>query len=123
MTLPAWPACLPSPLIGGYTVSMGDANNVRTSGSIGPILSRNRQTRQTATVAVSYVMNYIQFAIFEAWYHWIANDGHSWFTATQAGEGTETNTCRFNGGYSASFQSDHWLVNGELLIDEPYRGS
>lgn len=124
MTLPAWPACLPLPKISGYTVAMGDANNVRGGGNFGPAISRNRMTRQVATIAVAFVFTELQHGIFEAWWKHVLNDGASWFTQTQAGEDLQTNTCRFVGGYSAALQTaGMWAVNSSVIIDEPYRSA
>jgi len=124
MALPVWPECLPLPQISGYTVSMGDANNVRGSGGLGPATSRNRQTRQTASIAVVYIMTEAQFGIFEAWWKHTLNDGASWFTHQQNIEGLQNNTCRFSGGYSAAIQTGGvWSVSGTISIDEPYRSA
>lgn len=123
MSLPAWPTCLPYPSLPGYGVIMSDDINARTTGNVGPIYSRNRHTRQIAYIPVSYLMDDIQLGIFEAWFHWILNDGHAWFTSIQSGEGLEVNTCRFDGGYSVATQSaGNFLVSGTLQIDNPFRG-
>lgn len=124
MTLPVWPSCLPLAKIDGYTVAMGDANNVRGGGSFGPALSRNRFTRQAATIGISLVMTDTQFGIFEAWWKHILNDGASWFTMQQDGESLQNNTCRFVGGYQATIQTAGlWAVSGSVVVDEPYRSA
>lgn len=124
MTMPAWPSCLPLPMISGYTVSMGDANNMRGGGNFGPSLSRNRFTRQSATIPVSYIMTEAQFGIFEAWWKHIINDGASWFTQQQDTEGLQTNTVRFVGGYQSALQTaGSWSVSALVVIDEPYRSA
>lgn len=124
MAYHAWPDCLPLPQITGYTVSMGDANNVRGGGSFGPATSRNRFTRQTAILSVVYVMSELQFGIFEAWWKHIINDGSAWFTHKQNIEGLQDNTCRFSGGYQASLQTaGSWSVSATVTVDEPYRSA
>jgi hypothetical protein len=111
-------------MIAGYTVSMGDGNNARGGGQFGPALSRNRMSRQSAVISVSYVFTELQHGIFEAWWKHILNDGASWFTQTQAGEGLETNTVRFVGGYAATLQTAGvWNVTGSVVIDDPYRSA
>jgi len=124
MAIPAWPDCFPLPQVSGYTVNMGDANNVRGGGGFGPVTSRNRMTRQTAAIAVLYIMTEAQFGIFEALWKHTLNDGASWFTHQQNIEGLENNTCRFSGGYAAALQiGGAWSVSGTLTIDEPYRSA
>lgn len=124
MTLPAWPACFPDPIVQGYSVNLSDANNARGAVGVGPATSRNRNTRQSASVNVVYTMSEVQLGIFEAWHHWTINDGAAWFTSDQAGEGLESNTCRFSGGYTATLlNSGFWSVSSTLIIDQPYRSA
>lgn len=122
MALPAWPSCLPLPQLAGYELSLGDAATaIRDTG--GPVLARNRHTRQAQAVAAALVLTGLQMAIFEGWHHHLIADGAGWFTMTLAGEGTETNTVRMVGGFRAQLVGDAWRVGLALLVDEPYRGS
>ena len=122
MSVPAWPTALPLPTMAGYSVTMLDANNARGGGSFGPVKSRNRFTRQSAQIPVSYMMTDVQFGIFEAWWHWIINDGAGWFQSYQDGETYALNDSRFVGGYQAAMQGGgHWAVSALLLIDQPAR--
>lgn len=124
MTLPAWPSCLPLAKVDGYAVSMADANNVRGGGNFGPSLSRNRFTRQAASIPVAFVMSEAQFGIFEAWWKHTLNDGAGWFTQTHDGEDLQTNTCRFVGGYQAVLQTAGiWSVTSSVVVDDPYRSA
>ena len=124
MALPDWPDCLPLPQIYGYSVALADANNARGGGKFGPATSRNRFTRQSASISVSYVMSDLQLGIFEAWWRHILNDGAGWFTQQQGGEDLQDNSCRFVGGYSAALQlAGYWSVSGQLVVDEPYRSA
>lgn len=124
MTIPVWPTCLPLAKIDGYTVALGDANNVRGGGKFGPALSRNRFTRQTASISIALVMTELQFGIFEAWWRHIIHDGASWFTQKQDCEGLQDSTCRFVGGYQAALQTAGvWSVSASVVIDDPYRSA
>lgn len=119
MSLPAWPSCLPLPQRNGYGLALGDANNVRDIS--GPVIARNRQSRQTAVITVVFVMTSLQFGIWEAWFRHILKDGASWFSCPLLGAfTTQAQTVHMMGGYRAQMNGDAWMVTMMLLSDTPH---
>ena len=122
MSLPVWPSCLPLPQRNGYGLALGDANNMRDIS--GPVIARNRQTRQTAVVPVALVLTSLQFGIWESWFRHIIKEGASWFTCTLGGEADlQTYTVHMVGGYRAQMNGTAWTVAMQLLTDEPWKAA
>ncbi len=73
-----WPARLPLPTLEGYGVQPGEAV-LRTEMEAGPARQRRRFTDVPSRIAVRWVLRPDQFALFEAWYRWVAAEGGAWF--------------------------------------------
>ncbi len=66
-----WPDRLPLPTIEGYGISPGEAI-LRTEMEAGPARQRRRFTDVPSRIAARWVLWPDQFALFEAWYRWVA---------------------------------------------------
>ena len=64
-----WPDRLPLPTLEGYGVQPGEAV-LRTEMEAGPARQRRRFTDVPSRIAVRWVLQPDQFALFEAWYRW-----------------------------------------------------
>ena len=73
-----WPDRLPLPTLEGYGISPGEAV-LRTEMEAGPARQRRRFTDVPSRIAVRWVLRPDQFALFEAWYRWVAAEGGAWF--------------------------------------------
>ena len=73
-----WPDRLPLPTLEVYGVQPGEAV-LRTEMEVGPARQRRRFTDVPGRIAVRWVLRPDQFALFEAWYRWVAAEGGAWF--------------------------------------------
>ena len=80
----AWPSTLPPPTVEGYGLSPQEAV-LRTDMESGPARQR-RRFRQTPTrISVRWMFTEFEFALFEAWYKYHADEGGQWFEITLLG--------------------------------------
>ena len=73
-----WPDKLPLPSTEGYGIAPGEAI-LRTEMEAGPARQRRRFTQVPSRIAVRWLMRAEQFALFEAWYRYTAEEGGAWF--------------------------------------------
>ena len=114
-----WPATLPLPSVEGYGVSPQEAV-LRTEMESGPARQR-RRFRQTPTrITVRWLFGEYQFALFEAWYKFHADEGGQWFEITLLGGlGLLPHEARFTRQFEARLlPARRWEVKGELKIRE-----
>ena len=79
-----WPTTLPLPSVEGYGLTPQEAV-LRTDMESGPARQR-RRFRQTPTrITVRWLFSETQFALFEAWYKYHADEGGQWFEITLLG--------------------------------------
>ena len=119
MTTVTWPDRLPAPTIVGYGVQPGEAI-VRTEMEAGPARQRRRFTQVPSHVSVRWVMDDLQFALFEAWYKFYAKEGAEWFSVNlYGGLGTQAQEARFTRQFHATLVTGAcWEVTSELEIRE-----
>ena len=106
-----FPKTLPYPTVQGYAIKPGEAI-VRTEMEAGP----ERQRR------VKWIFNLEQFAVFEAWYKYYAQEGGEWFYITLLGGiGLIEQDARFTQQFEASLLNGRlWEISSELEIrDRP----
>jgi hypothetical protein len=114
-----WPATLPLPSVEGYGVSPQEAV-LRTEMESGPARQR-RRFRQTPTrITVRWLFGEYQFALFEAWYKFHADEGGQWFEITLLGGlGLLPHEARFTRQFEARLlPARRWEVKSELEIRE-----
>ena len=116
MTL-RWPDRLPLPSIEGYGVQPGEAV-LRTEMEAGPARQRRRFTDVPSRIAVRWVLRPDQFALFEAWYRWIAAEGGAWFEMDLLGGlGLLPQEARFTRQFDARpWRGRLWEATSELEI-------
>ena len=120
MTVVVWPATLPLPTVQGYSVQPGEAI-IRTEMEAGLARQRRRFTQVPTRVAVRWLMRRDQYAVFEAWYRWKAQEGANWFTITLLGGlGLLEQEARFTKQFTARLLAGGmlWEVVSELEIRE-----
>ena len=76
-----FPKTLPYPTVQGYAIKPGEAI-VRTEMEAGPERQRRRYTQTPSRITVKWIFNLEQFAVFEAWYKYYAQEGGEWFYIT-----------------------------------------
>ena len=114
-----WPTTLPPPSVEGYGLTPQEAV-LRTDMESGPARQR-RRFRQTPTrITVRWLFLETQFALFEAWYKYHADEGGQWFEITLLGGlGLLPHEARFTRQFEARLLSARrWEVKGELEIRE-----
>jgi len=114
-----WPATLPLPLIEGYGLTPQEAV-LRTDMESGPARQR-RRFRQTPTrITVRWLFSEFEFALFEAWYKYHADEGGQWFEITLLGGlGLLPHEARFTSQFEAGLLfGRQWDVKGELEVRE-----
>jgi len=114
-----WPATLPLPLIEGYGLTPQEAV-LRTDMESGPARQR-RRFRQTPTrITVRWLFSEFEFALFEAWYKYHADEGGQWFEITLLGGlGLLPHEARFTSQFEAGLLfGPQWDVKGELEVRE-----
>ena len=122
MSIPAWPTVLPLPQYAGYSLSRTDVA-ARRSLSAGPVLARQRSTRQSAAVInAALVLTDLQMAIFESWWNWVLWSGVAWFSLTLPTDGGGAAptliTARCSDGYRAELiEAGWWRVALPLQLD------
>ena len=79
-----FPKTLPYPTVQGYAIKPGEAI-VRTEMEAGPARQRRRYTQTPSRITVKWIFNLEQFAVFEAWYKYYAQEGGEWFIITLLG--------------------------------------
>jgi hypothetical protein len=114
-----WPTTLPLPSVEGYGLTPQEAV-LRTDMESGPARQR-RRFRQTPTrITVRWLFSEFEFAIFEAWYKFQADEGGQWFEITLTGGlGLLAHEARFTRQFEAQLLSaQRWQVKSELEIRE-----
>lgn len=114
-----WPDTLPLPSVEGYGLTPQDAV-LRTDMESGPARQR-RRFRQTPTrITVRWLFLEIEFAIFESWYKYHADEGAQWFEINLLGGlGLLPHEARFTRQFEARLlPARRWEVRGELEIRE-----
>lgn len=117
----SWPMHLPLPTIEGYVVSPQDAI-LRTDMDTGPARQRRRFRQTPSRVSVHWVFDEFQFATFEAWYKYKADEGGQWFVIDlRGGLGLLPHEARFTRQFEARLiHASLWDVTSELEIrDRP----
>jgi len=115
----SWPERLPLPTVEGYTVRPQEAI-LRTEMEAGPARQRRRFTTTPSRIAVRWILSCSQFALFEAWYHWHAQEGGAWFEISLLGGlGLTLHEARFTCQWEARLKGGQlWEVVSELEIRE-----
>lgn len=114
-----WPTTLPLPSVEGYGLTPQEAV-LRTDMESGPARQR-RRFRQTPTrITVRWLFSEFEFAIFEAWYKYHADEGGQWFEIILTGGlGLLAHEARFTRQFEAQLMSARrWQVKSELEIRE-----
>jgi hypothetical protein len=114
-----WPATLPLPSVEGYGVSPQEAV-LRTEMESGPARQRQRFRQTPTRITVRWLFGEYQFALFEAWYKFHADEGGQWFEITLLGGlGLLPHEARFTRQFEARLlPARRWEVKGELEIRE-----
>lgn len=114
-----WPTTLPLPTIQGYGVQPSDAV-LRTDMEAGLARQRRRFTSAPSIIAVRWIMNRSQFAIFEAWYKFQAKEGAEFFDIELLGGiGLTIHTARFTQQFNSNlFNGNLWEITSQLEIRE-----
>ena len=112
-----WPDRLPLPAIEGYGISPGEAI-LRTEMEAGPARQRRRFTDVPSRIAVRWVLQPDQFALFEGWYRYAAEEGGAWFEIDLLGGlGLLPQEARFTRQFEARpYRGRLWEVVSELEI-------
>ena len=112
-----WPERLPLPSIEGYGITPGEAI-LRTEMEAGPARQRRRFTQVPSRITVRWVMGRHQFALFEAWYRYTAEEGGAWFEIDLLGGlGLVSQEARFTRQFEARpYRGRLWEVTSELEI-------
>lgn len=116
-----FPKTLPYPTVQGYAIKPGEAI-VRTEMEAGPARQRRRYTQTPSRITVKWIFNLEQFAVFEAWYKYYAQEGGEWFYITLLGGiGLIEQDARFTQQFEASLLNGRlWEISSELEIrDRP----
>ena len=116
-----FPKTLPYPTVQGYAIKPGEAI-VRTEMEAGPARQRRRYTQTPSRITVKWIFNLEQFAVFEAWYKYYAQEGGEWFIITLLGGiGLIEQDARFTQQFEASLLNGRlWEISSELEIrDRP----
>lgn len=115
----SWPVTLPLPTVEGYGIRPGEAI-LRTEMEAGPARQRKRFTQVPSRISVRWVLRRAQFALFEAWYRWLAKEGGEWFAIDLLGGlGLTVHEARFTRQFEARIRSGVlWEVTSELEIRE-----
>ena len=116
-----FPKTLPYPTVQGYAIKPGEAI-VRTEMEAGPARQRRRYTQTSSRITVKWIFNLEQFAVFEAWYKYYAQEGGEWFIITLLGGiGLIEQDARFTQQFEASLLNGRlWEISSELEIrDRP----
>lgn len=119
--MPSWPASLPAPTVGGYTL-VSTESVVRTDMDAGPARQRRRFTQTPTRLQLRWLLSAEQFAVFEAWYRWQADEGGAWFTIDLAGGlGIIPHEARFVAQFQARLREGMWwAVSAEIEVrDRP----
>jgi hypothetical protein len=114
-----WPNSLPLPLVEGYALTPQEAV-LRTDMESGPARQR-RRFRQTPTrITVRWLFSEFEFALFEAWYKYHADEGAQWFQITLLGGlGLLPHQARFTSQFEAGLMPGQlWDVKGVLEVRE-----
>ena len=114
-----WPTTLPLPTVQGYGIRPGEAI-LRTEMEAGPARQRKRFTSVPSRIAVRWLMKREQFALFEAWYRWHAQEGGEWFEIPLlGGVGLVDHEARFTRQFEAKLVGGVlWEIASELEIRE-----
>jgi hypothetical protein len=114
-----WPSTLPLPTVQGYGIRPGEAI-LRTEMEAGPARQRRRFTQVPSRLSVRWRMKPEQFALFEAWYRWHAQEGGAWFAIDLLGGiGLTTHEARFTRQFEARLANRVlWEITSELEIRE-----
>ena len=114
-----WPKKLPLPTIEGYRIAPSDAI-VRTDMESGSARQRRRFTQVPSLIQVRWLFSQEQFAVFESWYRWKAQEGGRWFDITLLGGlGLLSQQARFTKQFEAELLTHAlWEVTTELEIRE-----
>ncbi|MDO8604933.1 MAG: hypothetical protein Q7R40_00220 [Phaeospirillum sp.] len=96
----SWPSRLPLPTFEGYGIEPQDAVS-RTDMEAGAARQRRRFTAVPTRIPVRWRFSANEFALFEAWFHWMAEDAAGWFAISLLGGiGMVAHEARFLGGSS-----------------------
>lgn len=96
----SWPARLPLPTFEGYGIEPQDAVT-RTDMESGAARQRRRFTSVPTRIPVRWRLSATEFGLFEAWFHWMAEDAGGWFSISLLGGiGMVAHEARFVGGAS-----------------------
>ncbi len=112
-----WPDRLPLPTLEGYGVQPGEAV-LRTEMEAGPARQRRRFTDVPSRIAVRWVLRPDRFALFEAWYRWVAAEGGAWFEMDLLGGlGLLPQEARFTRQFEARpHRGLLWEITSELEV-------
>jgi len=113
-----WPDSLPLPVRDGYGIKPGDGV-IRTDMSSGPARQRKRFSQVPSIISVVFSFTDLEFAIFEAWFKYKANEGASWFAISLLGGlGMQDQDARFNGGWTHKLNGLKHDVTASLEVRE-----
>lgn len=116
----SFPSSLPCALHNDYGLNTVSPL-MRVDLQSGRARQRRRFTNVPTMVAVSWVMNNAQAALFEAWFRWTINDGASWFDMPlKTPMGYQDYDCRFTGMYDGPrlIGAGKWTFTATLEIRE-----
>lgn len=118
MSIPAFPAVLPAPTVGGYSYKPQE-NVIRTDMEAGPARQRRRFTREATTVSLQFIFTQTEMGVFEYWFRNEAKHGASWFDMNLAsGAGIQQVQARFVAPYKAkALPGLNYEVTGDVEVD------
>ena len=101
----AYPATLPNPARDGYGLEP-QSGSARSDVETGAAAVRQRYTATPTQIVLRWVFTEAEFAVFEAWWRLVAQDGAAWIDMPIAnGSGINSLSARFIGPYRAAMIS------------------
>ncbi|ARQ46670.1 hypothetical protein [Oxalobacter formigenes] len=94
------PKMIPACAVDGYKISPQNAT-VRTEMETGPARQRRLSASMPTQLSVKWIMQRLEFKVFEAWFKHTIFDGTAWFVMeVDNGMGMTETDCRFVGPYT-----------------------
>ena len=117
--IPVWPDTLPLPRIEGYGL-VPQSNAVRTDIDAGAARMRLRSTSTLYRVRAEWRFSQEAFAVFDAWWMHVLNQGVLWFAMPLAGGlGVQAVQSRFIAPWDTELlPGNRWQVKAQLEVQE-----
>ena len=115
--MPAFPATLPAPLVGGYGLEPVDQTR-RTDMEKGAARVRRITAADNDRVSCAWLFSAAQFVTFRDWHRSDIAGGATWFDIDlDLGGGLALATARFVGNWKAAREGRAWKITAQLEIN------